>query len=89
MPATLLDNAISALGLLGAVIVLCAYYALETGRVKANNPKYYWANAISSVMLVASMVYQFDAGDAGGVLTESCWLLISLRGAWRTRHNKH
>jgi hypothetical protein len=81
----MLDTIMMGLGVLGAFIVLWAYHALETGRIKANNTRYYGANAISSLLLVISMVYRFDMADAGGVLTESCWLLISLRGAWRFR----
>jgi predicted membrane channel-forming protein YqfA (hemolysin III family) len=75
-------------GVLAALLVLFAYYGLETGRLKADDPRYYLMNGVSSVFLIISIVSQFDVADSGAILMESCWLLISLKGLLRTRRAK-
>jgi predicted membrane channel-forming protein YqfA (hemolysin III family) len=78
---------LAVIGVLAALLVLFAYYGLETGRFKADDPRYYLMNAISSVFLIISICSQFDLADSGAILMESCWLLISLKGFlkhWRT-----
>jgi hypothetical protein len=81
LPAWLLPLA----GVLAALLVLTAYYGLETGRLKATDPRYYAMNAVSSVVLIITIASQFDAADLGAVVMETCWLAISLKGLWRNR----
>jgi hypothetical protein len=82
------------LGIAAAILVLVAYYNLESGRFDAHDPRYYWMNAISSTCLIITIASTFDAADAGAVFMEACWLAISLKGLWRhskqpAKHTKH
>lgn len=69
---------------MAALMVLTGYYCLESGRLSADNPLYYALNGISSVMLVASIAWQYDKADSGALLMECCWALISLKGFLRS-----
>jgi predicted membrane channel-forming protein YqfA (hemolysin III family) len=75
------------MGILSALLVLVAYYNLETGRLKSNDPRYYLMNGVSSIFLIVSIISQFDLADSGAVLMETCWLLISLKGLIKNRQS--
>ena len=82
---TLPDWLLTLAGVLAALLVLTAYHGLETGRLKADDSRYYAMNAISSMVLIVTIANQFDAGDLGAVVMETCWLIISAKGFLKNR----
>jgi hypothetical protein len=83
-----LDLGLAAAGMAAALLVLTAYYGLETGRLKSDDPRYYTMNALSSAVLIITIANQFDLADMGAVFMEVCWLAVSLKGLYRTKHRK-
>ncbi|MGB4057183.1 MAG: hypothetical protein WBK77_03775 [Alphaproteobacteria bacterium] len=80
----LFDTFMALMGVLAAILVVVAFYCLETGRLKADDFRYYAMNGISSAILIVSIAYEFDMADSGAILMETCWLAISLKGFLRT-----
>lgn len=76
------------LGILAAILVLIAYWGLESGRLKASDPRYYVMNGVSSMMLIVAILFEFDAADSGAVFMEVCWLLISTKGFFKALKEK-
>jgi hypothetical protein len=86
--AAFLDYGMAAAGVAAAILVLTAYYGLETGRLRPDDPRYYTMNALSSLVLIMTIANQFDMADIGAVFMETCWLAISVKGLYRTKHHK-
>ena len=68
------------LGVIGMMLCVGAYWALQNGKLKAEEPKYYIINCTGAICILVSLAYDFDLGDLGGVLLEVAWILISLFG---------
>lgn len=67
------------LGTTGVLLVLWAYFALQTGRWKAEHLAYSALNAFGATFVVVSLLFRFNLS---ALLMEGAWVLISLIGVW-------
>ncbi|MCG8465214.1 MAG: hypothetical protein MI750_10245 [Xanthomonadales bacterium] len=65
------------MGSIGAALIVWAYWALQTERLKASTPQYSLVNAVGSALILLSLYFEFNFS---AFLIELFWLLISLRG---------
>jgi hypothetical protein len=70
------------LGLIGSVLVLAAYFALASGRLNKDDPRYYWLNILATAMLLASLMVQWNLP---AVVSQVVWIILSLTALWRIR----
>lgn len=68
------------LGLLGAVIVLVAYFMLSAGRLGSDGYTYPLMNMLGSIGVIVSLLWQWNLAS---FTINSVWVLISLIGIWR------
>ncbi len=66
-----------AVGLLGAGLVLLAYFLLEHDDVDLHHMPYYWLNLIGSLLLMLSLLYYWNLP---AFVLESAWACITLYG---------
>ena len=64
-------------GVLGAVVVLIAYFLLSAKKINANTSLYYSLNILGSVLLIFSLLYDWNLAS---FFIEVSWLLISVYG---------
>lgn len=69
-----------AIGLLGAVIVLTAYFLLSAGRLGSDGYTYPLMNMLGSIGVIVSLTWQWNLAS---FTINSVWVLISLIGMWR------
>ncbi|MBS0440219.1 MAG: hypothetical protein JSS33_12500 [Proteobacteria bacterium] len=74
-----------AIGLLGVVLILLAYYLLQSGRMRGNALPFQLLNAIGAIFLLVSLLYAFNLS---AFLMELAWLLVSIYGIARGRRRK-
>lgn len=65
------------LQVVGALIILVAYWAMESGRISPHSPQYLWLNIAGSVLLGLLAVMDELWGF---LLLEIAWTGISVRG---------
>jgi hypothetical protein len=75
-----LDFIANLIGILGSVFILLAYYAIENGKYTRDDYAYYLINLIGAVLLVISLLVNFNLGS---FVIELFWILISLQGMMR------
>ena len=73
---TLIDIA----GIIGAILVVGAYFLNQIGRLPSESLIFPIVNMIGSSLIVWSLIYDFNAG---AFVIEACWVLISLVGIIR------
>lgn len=66
-----------ALQIVGALIILAAYWAMHTGRVNARSLSYLWLNIIGSLILAVLAVIEELWGF---LLLEAAWTAIAAHG---------
>ena len=74
-----------ALGVVGVALVLWAYFALQTGRLRAAYLRYSLLNGVGASLVLVSLLVEFNLAAA---VLEGAWVLISLIGIvrwWRAR----
>jgi len=71
-----------ALGLLGVVLILLAYFLLQAGRMRGNSLAYQLMNAFGAVLVLVSLFYAFNLS---AFLMELAWLAVSIYGLFRGR----
>jgi hypothetical protein len=72
-----------AVGLLGVVLVLLAYFLLQAGRLRGNALPYQLLNAAGALFVLLSLLYAFNLP---AFLMELAWVLVSIYGiAWNRR----
>ena len=71
-----------AIGLLGVVLILLAYFLLQAGRLRGNALPYQLLNALGAVLVMVSLLYAFNLS---AFLMELAWLLVSIYGIARNR----
>ncbi len=71
-----------AIGLLGVVLILLAYFLLQVGRLRGNALPYQLLNAAGAALLLVSLAYAFNLS---AFLMELAWLLVSIYGIARNR----
>lgn len=68
------------IGIGGVVLVLLAYFLLQTGAVKADELRYPLINLAGAVMILVSLTRTFNLAS---FIIEICWIGISLYGIAR------
>lgn len=68
------------IGLLGAVVVLAAYFMLSAGKMRADTYVYPLMNMLGSICVLISLGWQWNLASA---IINGTWVLISLVGMWR------
>ena len=76
----MIDNLFMVSGVFGAFLAVLMYFLLQTRRLTSESMVFYGVNALSSLLILISVCYMYDNGDAGSILMEISWLLISLMG---------
>ncbi len=64
----------------GAILVLVAFAALQLGRMRADSRLYVWLNLVGSAVLAALAVYEEQWGF---LLLETVWAAVSVWSLWR------
>ncbi|MGH8184764.1 MAG: CBU_0592 family membrane protein [Rhodanobacteraceae bacterium] len=73
-------------GLIGTLLILLAFFLLQTRRLHGNGVVYQLLNAIGAAAIIVSLFYAFNLAS---MLLEIAWLLISLYGiAIGVRHRR-
>jgi len=67
-------------GILGTMLIVFAYYSIEKGSYSRENFEYYLINLIGSILLLISLLIDFNLGS---VIVEFFWAFISLLGIVR------
>jgi hypothetical protein len=67
-------------GLVGVVLILGAYFALQAGVLRGDGLRFQLANALGAGAIALSLVYDFNLS---AMVTEVAWILISLYGLAR------
>jgi hypothetical protein len=67
-------------GVIGSVIVIIAYFATQAGWFGANDPRFAWANLLGAVLIIFSLLVDFNLA---AFIMEIFWILISLFGLAR------
>ena len=71
-----------ALGLLGVVLILLAYFLLQAGRMRGHALSYQLLNAVGALLVLVSLLYAFNLS---AFLMEVAWLAVSIYGIARGR----
>jgi hypothetical protein len=69
-----------AVGIVGVILTLAAYYLLNVGKLSSDNINYLMLNLLGSCMLFFSLMFNWNLSS---VLIEIAWILISLIGIYR------
>jgi hypothetical protein len=69
-----------AIGIIGVILTLIAFYLINVGKVTSDNLYYLMLNLIGSCMLFYSLMFSWNLAS---VLIEIAWILISLIGIYR------
>ncbi|MCH9649192.1 MAG: cyclic nucleotide-binding protein [Deltaproteobacteria bacterium] len=67
-------------GLVGVVLLLVAYFLLQSGRLPQSSGVYSSLNAAGSGLILVSLYFDFNLAS---VLVEGAWFVISLYGLTR------
>lgn len=65
------------LGTTGVALVLWAYFALQTKRMRAEDLAYSVLNGVGALFVVISLLFRFNLS---ALLMEGAWVLVSLIG---------
>ncbi len=76
MTITLYDT----LGIIGVVIILIAYFALQIEKLSVQDWRYSAMNAFGALLILISLVFSFNLAS---FIIEIAWLAISLFGLFR------
>ena len=68
------------LGILGVILILAAYLALQLEKLDPKSPLYSALNAIGAARILLSLYFDFNLSAA---LIEAAWLLISIFGLFK------
>ena len=74
-------NVPSAVGTFGVLMILSAYWMLQTQRIDRESPRYSALNATGAALVLYSLYFDFNFPSA---MIESAWLVISLYGLWQS-----
>jgi len=69
-----------AVGVLGAALVVLAYFLLQTGRLAADALTFLVLNGVGAAGILVSLCFDFNLG---AFVIEGFWLAISLYGVFR------
>ncbi len=74
-------NLPSAVGTVGVLLILSAYWMLQTQRLAQGSTRYSALNALGAALVLYSLYFDFNLPSA---MIESAWLVVSLYGLWRS-----
>lgn len=69
-------------GTLGVILILVAYFLLQTERLSGQSVSYSVVNLVGSLLITVSLVYDFNLSS---FIIEMAWIAISLYGIVRAR----
>jgi hypothetical protein len=67
-------------GLFGVVLILLAYFVLQTGRIRGNGLPYQLMNLFGAGGVLVSLVYK---PNVSAIIMEGAWVAISVYGIVR------
>ena len=70
---------LTAIGMVGVVLVIAAYALLSTGRLRADEARYQVINVTGTVGILLSLITQWNLAS---FIANAAWLLIGLVGGW-------
>ena len=73
------------IGLVGAAMIVIAYFLLQTGRVDSLSLSFSIVNALGAAAILVSLLYEFNLG---AFAIESFWLIISVYGMYRALQSR-
>lgn len=68
------------IGLAGVALILCAYFVLQTGRIRGNGLPYQLMNLFGASGVLVSLIYK---PNISAILMEGAWTAISIYGIVR------
>lgn len=68
------------IGILGVILILTAYFLVQTGGLSADELKFPVINLIGASLILVSLLHTFNLAS---FVIEVAWILISLFGIWR------
>ncbi len=77
------------IGLVGVILILIAYFLIQTGRLTSDHLAFPMLNLIGASLHLYSLLY---AWNIASFFIEIFWVGISIYGVWRimkTRRNPH
>lgn len=77
---TIIEHVGNAVGILGVIIILVAYYLLNINKVTSTSMKYLFANLIGSAFILFSLFFDWNLPAA---IIEVAWMIISVIGIYR------
>ena len=69
-------------GTLGVILILVAYFLLQTERLSGQSVGYSVVNLVGSLLITVSLIYDFNLSS---FIIEMAWIAISLYGIMRAR----
>jgi hypothetical protein len=72
--------------ILGAILILVAFAALQRGSMSPHSRLYLWLNFVGSVILAAVAL---GTSNWGFLLLEAVWAVVSLRSLIEIRRHRH
>lgn len=76
---------ISAIGWLGTVLVLSAYYLVTSERLKPNDDRYDWINLVGATCISINVLYNHALP---AVALNAVWALVAIEGLLRNRRTR-
>jgi hypothetical protein len=73
------------IGIVGVILVMIAYFFLETGHLDAHHFTYPTLNLIGSLLILVSLYY---AWNLPSFLMEFVWALISIFGLYQAKKKR-
>ncbi len=72
-----------AIGTLGMVLVVYAYFLLQSHKVTSHDAKFQYLNLVGAILLIISLCFHFNLGS---FLIEVFWIVITIYGILKRRH---
>jgi hypothetical protein len=85
MIIALLEQYSNAVGMIGVITILIAYYLLSTKRMAADTILYQFLNFIGAWLILFSLVFHWNTAS---VTIEIAWILISMIGMYKVYKEK-
>ncbi|MEL6686105.1 MAG: hypothetical protein AAFP97_00615 [Pseudomonadota bacterium] len=68
------------IGLAGVVLILIAYFALQTERIASEDWRFSAINGLGAILIMISLYFTFNLAS---FVIEVFWLIISVYGLWK------
>jgi len=69
-----------AVGMIGVILILIAYYLLSVNRMSAMSMSYQWLNFWGAWLILYSLFFHWNLSS---VVIEAAWILISMLGMYK------